>query len=157
LREVLSKSLKKEHIYAIISKKERNFIYYEEISRKCDKKCRKKIIKINTKNYLTNDKNKLLYDEEYYEYIDRKLKEQKNLKEKLEKYFNFNIENYIIDDIIEGENYLHLCLMVNLAVFNKRITEENAKILKEKIIDLFNIESLSDRVLLKKFIESNIL
>lgn len=47
--------------------------------------------------------------------------------------------------------------MVNLAVFNKRITEENAKILKEKIIDLFNIESLSDRVLLKKFIESNIL
>ena len=117
----------------------------------------KKIIKINTKNYLTNDKNKLLYDEEYYEYIDRKLKEQKNLKEKLEKYFNFNIENYIIDDIIEGENYLHLCLMVNLAVFNKLITDENAKILKEKIIDLFNIESLSDRVLLKKFIESNIL
>jgi len=47
--------------------------------------------------------------------------------------------------------------MVNLAVFNKRITEENAKILKEKIIDLFNIESLSDRVLLKKSIENNIL
>lgn len=121
------------------------------------KNVEKKLIKIYTKNYLTNDENKLLYDEEYYEYIDRTIKEQKNLKEKLENYFYFNIENYIIDDIIEGENYLHLCLMVNLAVFNKRITEENAKILKEKIIDLFNIESLSDRVLLKKSIESNIL
>lgn len=86
-----------------------------------------KKIKVNAKNYLVNDEDELLHNEEYYEYIDRKLKEQKKLREKLEIYFNFNIENYIIDDIIEGENYLHLCLMVNLAVFNKRITEEMLK------------------------------
>lgn len=53
-------------------------------------------------------------------------KEFEKLKEKLENYFNFDIADYIVSDILECETYNHVCLMINLAVINNRISLENS-------------------------------
>lgn len=78
--------------------------------------------------------------------------EQKNidfniLKDKLEKYFNFKITNYIIDDIIEKEKYNHFCLMVNMSVLNNGLSNENGEILKVGIKELYNIKNMYDKFL----------
>ena len=54
------------------------------------------------------------------------------LKEKLEMECHFEIPNYIIDEIINGNNYENLCSLLWLAVENNRISKKNANILKEK-------------------------
>lgn len=64
-------------------------------------------------------------------------KETEELKEKLENHFNFEIANYIVSDILECETYNHVCLMINLAVINNRITLENSVILKNELKKLF--------------------
>lgn len=76
--------------------------------------------------------------------LEIRRKEFKELKEKLEKYFNFEITEYIIDDILDYENYNHICLMVNLAVISKRISAENGEKLKIGIKDLFKIKNNYD-------------
>ena len=68
-------------------------------------------------------------------------KEFEELKEKLENYFNFEIADYIVSDILECENYNHVCLMINLAVVNNRISLEDSIILKNGLKKLFKINS----------------
>lgn len=77
--------------------------------------------------------------------IEQKINDLKILKEKLEKYFDFVIPTYIIDDILKNEDYYHFCLMVNLAVMNDRLSSEKGEILKLKIKDLYNIKNMYDR------------
>lgn len=72
-------------------------------------------------------------------------KEFQLLKEKLEKHFNFDIVEYIIDDILDYETYYHTCLMINLAVVNNRMSIENGEILKAGLKILFKIQNNDDR------------
>lgn len=55
------------------------------------------------------------------------------LKHKLQLEYGFNIPDYIIDEIINNNNYDNLCLLLNLAVLNKRLKKEEAQIIKEKM------------------------
>ena len=68
-------------------------------------------------------------------------KEFEELKEKLEKHFNFEI----VDDILECETYNHVCLMINLAVINNRISSKNSKTLKSGLKKLFRINNMFDK------------
>lgn len=77
-------------------------------------------------------------------------KEFEELKEKLENYFNFEIADYIVSDILECETYNHVCLMINLAVVNNRISLENGTTLKNGLKKLFKINNMFD-----KFYKSN--
>ena len=72
-------------------------------------------------------------------------KESEELKEKLESYFNFEIADYIVSDILECENYNHVCLMINLAVVNNRISLENSITLKKGLKKLFKINNMFDK------------
>lgn len=78
-------------------------------------------------NYTSNDKQNIV---EIIKKIEIRNKEIEELKEKLESYFNFEIADYIVSDILECENYNHVCLMINLAVVNNRISLEDSIILK---------------------------
>lgn len=80
------------------------------------------------------------YEEKIRE-IKRKNELSNKIKEKLEKYFDFHITSYIIDDIVENEDYHHFCLMVNLAVVNNRLTANNGEKLKLEIKRIFNIKN----------------
>lgn len=83
----------------------------------------------------------------------RQLEEQmlstEELKKLLEEYFKFEIPYYIALDIIEHETYHHICLMINLATVNERISRENAATLKQELKQLLdiindnNVESIS--------------
>ena len=77
--------------------------------------------------------------------IEIRKKEFNLLKEKLEKHFNFEITEYIIDDILDYETYHHTCLMINLVVVNNRMTVVDGEILKAGLKILFNIQSSNDR------------
>ena len=72
-------------------------------------------------------------------------KEFEELKEKLENYFNFEIADYIVSDILECENYNHVCLMINLAIANNRISLENGITLKSGLKKLFKINNMFDK------------
>jgi len=78
--------------------------------------------------------------------IEKKLKELLIVKDKLEEHFNFEIEGYIIEDIIENEDYHHFCLMVNLATENNRFTKEQGEILKQGVKELFKIDNDYERL-----------
>ena len=77
--------------------------------------------------------------------IEVRKKEYILLKEKLEEYFNFQITDYIIDDILDYETYRHTCLMINLAVINNRISIDNGEILKAGLRIIFKIKNEYDR------------
>ena len=77
--------------------------------------------------------------------LERKKNDFIALKEKLENYFSFNIPEYIVDDILENEDYNHFCLMINLAVVNNRISNKNGEILKIGIKELYNIKGKYDK------------
>ncbi|MBR3002164.1 MAG: hypothetical protein IKF38_01135 [Clostridia bacterium] len=68
------------------------------------------------------------------------------IKNTLKKEFDFIVPGYVIDDIVIGENYLHICSMINLAKSNNSITEDNATTLKNKIKEIGNIKSNLDIV-----------
>ena len=85
-------------------------------------------------NYTSNDKQNIV---EIIKKIEIRNKEIEELKEKLESYFNFEIADYIVSDILECENYNHVCLMINLAVINNRISIENSITLKNELKKLF--------------------
>ena len=76
---------------------------------------------------------------EYYLKIKKIMDRAKELKLLISKYFNFDIPEYILEDIIEENTYKQICLTINVAMFNQRITEENANILKLKLKELFKI------------------
>lgn len=77
--------------------------------------------------------------------IEVRKKEYRLLKEKLEEHFNFEITDYIIDDILDYETYYHTCLMINLAIINNRISIENGEILKAGLKIIFKIKNEYDR------------
>ena len=87
--------------------------------------------------------------------IEIRLQKQKVIQETLENYFGFKIPNYIIDDIVGNETYHHICLMINLATVNERLSNENAATLKEGIKELFNVKNKYDnvesKILINKF------
>ena len=78
--------------------------------------------------------------------IQKRLKEFKILKEKLEKQFDFEIVDYIIYDILDEETYYHTCLMINLAVLNNRLSIENGEKLKQGLKNLFKISNSNDKI-----------
>lgn len=73
--------------------------------------------------------------------IEIRLQKQKVIQKTLENYFGFKIPNYIIDDIVGNETYHHICLMINLATVNERLSNENADRLKEGIKEIFSIKN----------------
>lgn len=79
-------------------------------------------------------------------HLEKRRKELKIIKDKLEEHFNFEIESYIIDDIVDNEEYRHFCLMVNLAVQNNKLTEKDGEVLKQGIKELFKIDGDYDRL-----------
>ncbi len=77
---------------------------------------------------------------------DLREKERILVKEKLEKHFNFEVPDYIADDILDCKKYHHICLIVNLAVTNKELTEENGEILKKELKEIFAIRNDYERI-----------
>lgn len=73
--------------------------------------------------------------------LETRRKEFKILKNKLEERLDFEVTNYIIDDILDYETYHHTCLMINLAVINNRLSIENGDRLKVELKTMFNITS----------------
>lgn len=53
------------------------------------------------------------------------------LKRRLEEEYNFEIPDYITDEIINNDDYANLCALINLAVMNDRISKQNAETLKK--------------------------
>lgn len=90
------------------------------------------------KNYATEDIEKRKLQ------IEIRLQKQKVMQETLENYFGFKIPNYVIDDIVDNETYYHICLMINLATLNERLSEENADRLKEGFKEIFSIKNSFD-------------
>ena len=77
--------------------------------------------------------------------LERYNKEVQLLKSKLEQHFEFEIPTYIILDIVEHEDYEHFCLMINLAVVNNRLSEEQGQILANEVKQMYNIQSVYDK------------
>ena len=86
-------------------------------------------------------KKKLLSNQiEEIEYKQMELKELKNkvsewnyMAMKIQSKFDFILPNYIIDEILKNEekkDYINLHYLVNCAVINGRISENNGKIIK---------------------------
>lgn len=86
--------------------------------------------------------------------IEVRKKEYRLLKEKLEEHFNFEITDYIIDDILDYETYYHTCLMINLAIINNRISIDNGEILKAGLKIIFKIKNEYDRFNRNVYIET---
>lgn len=97
------------------------------------------------KKYTTND-------DINYNKIKEYLKKFDTISLKLKIFFSFDIPNYLIDDIIMEENYSHFCLLLNLAVINKRISKNNAKILKNGIKDICDIKNPYMKISQKYFL-----
>lgn len=94
-------------------------------------------------NYTINDKQNVV---ERIKEIEIWNKEFEELKEKLENYFNFEIADYIVNDILESETYNHVCLMINLAIVNNRISLKNGTTLKSGLKKLFKINNSFDKL-----------
>ena len=93
-------------------------------------------------NYTINDVQNVV---EIIKKIEIRNKETAELKEKLENYFNFEIVDYIVSDILDCETYNHVCLMINLAVVNNRISLENGTTLKSELKKIFKINNSFDK------------
>lgn len=61
----------------------------------------------------------------------------KQLKQELEHEFNFEIPEYIVDEIYTRADYYNFSALVNVAKVNGRITKENATILKNALKSRF--------------------
>lgn len=94
------------------------------------------------KNYTINDVSEVV---EKIKKIEIRKKEFEDLKGKLEKYFKFEIVDYIVSDILDCETYNHVCLMINLAVVSNRISSENSITLKNGLKKLFQINNIFDK------------
>ena len=93
------------------------------------------------KNYTINDVSEVV---EKIKKIEIRKKEFEEFKGKLEKYFKFEIVDYIVSDILDCETYNHVCLMINLAVVSNRISSENSITLKNGLKKLFQINNIFD-------------
>lgn len=94
------------------------------------------------KNYTINDVSEVV---EKIKKIEIRKKEFEELKGKLEKYFKFEIVDYIVSDILDCETYNHVCSMINLAVVSNRISSENSITLKNGLKKLFQINNIFDK------------
>ena len=94
------------------------------------------------KNYKINDVSEVV---EKIKKIEIRKKEFEELKGKLEKYFKFEIVDYIVSDILDCETYNHVCLMINLAVVSNRISSKNSITLKNGLKKLFQINNIFDK------------
>ena len=65
--------------------------------------------------------------------LKNEIERRKILKEKIISMLNteISIPDYVIENIIDGEDYMHICLMINVATINNRISKE------EKTYSLF--------------------
>lgn len=81
--------------------------------------------------------------------LQKKIEKRNNLREKIYNIFNFDFEipDYVVDDIIDNEDFNHICLMINMSVVNERISKENSKILKERIKEIYDVKNMYDRVI----------
>ena len=70
-------------------------------------------------------------------------REFKELKEKLEDYFKFEITDYIICDILDCENYNHVCLMINLIKITMKCKKISKMILFENYLFLWYNRTIS--------------
>ncbi len=66
-----------------------------------------------------------------YKYTIEYLQEIKSRCLKIQNKYEFKIPEYILTEIAE-ENYdrMNLCLLINMAIINNRLTSEEGKILK---------------------------
>lgn len=94
---------------------------------------------------------KWLYNGRYSH--DLRKKERKLLKEKLEKQFNYKIPDYIVEDILDGEKYHHICIVINYAVESQDLTKEDGEILKRELKEIFCIENDYERVVKEIYIK----
>ena len=78
--------------------------------------------------------------------VQMELQRRKKIKNDMQENLGFKIPEYILDSIIDEKCYYDICLLINLAVFNKRFSEEKAKYFKEKLKERCNIKSLYDKV-----------
>ena len=78
--------------------------------------------------------------------LKNEIERRKKLKEKIISMLNTEIPDYIIEDIIDGEDYRHICLMINVATINNRISREENQKLKEIILSKFEIKNMYDRI-----------
>ena len=80
--------------------------------------------------------------------LKNEIERRKILKEKIISMLNteISIPDYVIEDIIDGEDYGHICLMINVATINNRISKEENKKLKEIILSKFEIKNMYDRI-----------
>ena len=85
--------------------------------------------------------------------LETRRKEFQELKEKLEEKFKFEIAGYIVDDILDYEDYRHICLMINMAVVCHRLTNEQGKRLKIGIKKIFKITDEHERLHKEYFIK----
>ena len=65
------------------------------------------------------------------EFIWNEIHRFHRLKEKIEIEYGFPIPDYIIDEMINNNDYDNLCALINLAVLNNRISKKHAKIIKD--------------------------
>lgn len=80
--------------------------------------------------------------------LKEEIERRKNLKEKIMSKLNTEIQipDYVMEDIIDGEDYNHICLMINIAAINNRISQEDAKKLKKLILNKFEIKNIYESI-----------
>ena len=98
----------------------------------------------NTKNIMKN-----FSEIHSLEEIENELKLIKKLRNQIQQHFNFEIVDYILDDIIEGAYFHHICLMINMAKVNNRISEKNGEILKKGLKQIYNVKNNYDRIVVE--------
>ena len=80
------------------------------------------------------------------EEIENELRLIKRLRHQIQQHFNFEIVDYVLDAIIEGAYFQHICLMINVAKVNNRISEKNGEILKKGLKQIYNVKNDYDRI-----------
>ena len=80
--------------------------------------------------------------------LQKEVDRRNKLRCKINKDLNliFKIPDYIIEDIIDEEYFYHICLIINMAVLNNRITKKNGEVLKNRIKKIYNIQNIYDCV-----------
>lgn len=59
---------------------------------------------------------------------------ENKLKIQIQKMFNFEIPEYVLDEMINYQNHENFCALVNLAVLNQRLSEKNGNYLIERFL-----------------------
>ena len=82
------------------------------------------------KQALKNDKNTIEQDTIELKKQIKLWQEKANL---IQSQFNFNLPNYIIDEIINNEsskNYRNLHILINVAILNNKLSKKDGNILR---------------------------